>query len=105
MIDLTKPVKLDRAGAWRTYTGGSMIDKLHGIDNSEDTHFPEEWIMSTVRARNSGREHIVEGLSMVSGTELSLAELIEQYPDEMLGEDREKNQKPEKQQENGQGKK
>jgi len=85
MIDLTKPVKLDRAGAWRTYTGGSMIDKLHGIDNSEDTHFPEEWIMSTVRARNSGREHIVEGLSMVSGTELSLAELIEQYPDEMLG--------------------
>lgn len=85
MIDLTKPVKLDRAGAWRTYTGGSMIDRLHGLDNREDTNFPEEWIMSTVRARNSGREHIVEGLSMVSGTEISLADLIKEYPLETLG--------------------
>lgn len=85
MIDLTKPIKLDRAGAWRTYSGGSLIDKLHGIENSEDTNFPEEWIMSTVRARNSGREDVVEGLSMVSGTELSLAQLIEENPEALLG--------------------
>ena len=85
MIDITKPIKLDRAGAWRTYSGGSLIDKLHGIVNSEDTNFPEEWIMSTVRARNSGREDIVEGLSMVSGSDVSLAELIDKYSDELLG--------------------
>ncbi len=85
MIDITKPIKLDRAGAWRTYTGGSLIDKLHGIENSRDTNFPEEWIMSTVRARNSGREDIVEGLSMVSGTEISLADLIEENPEALLG--------------------
>ncbi len=85
MIDLKKPVKLDRAGAWRTYTGGSLIDKLHGIENTADTNFPEEWIMSTVAARNSGREHIVEGLSMVSGTDVSLKQLIEDYPEETLG--------------------
>lgn len=85
MIDLTKPIKLDRTGAWRTYTGGSLINKLHGIESSRDTNFPEEWIMSTVRARNSGREDIVEGLSMVSGTEVSLAELIEENPEVLLG--------------------
>lgn len=85
MIDLTKPIRLDRAGAWRTYSGGSLIDKLHGIEESTDTNFPEEWIMSTVRARNSGREDIVEGLSMVSGSEVSLAELIEENPEAILG--------------------
>ena len=85
MIDITRPVKLKRAGAWRTYTGGSLIDKLHGKENTPDTNFPEEWIMSTVAARNSGREHIVEGLSMVEGTETSLAQLIDENPEEILG--------------------
>ena len=33
MIDLKKPIKLKRTGAWRTYTGGSLIDALHGMDN------------------------------------------------------------------------
>ena len=85
MIDITRPVKLARAGAWRTYTGGSLIEKLHGKEQMPDTNFPEEWIMSTVAARNSGREHIVEGLSMIEGTEVSLAQLIEQNSEMMLG--------------------
>ena len=85
MIDITRPVKLARAGAWRTYTGGSLIEKLHGKEHMPDTNFPEEWIMSTVAARNSGREHIVEGLSMVEGTEISLAQLIDENPEKILG--------------------
>lgn len=85
MIDITRPVKLARAGAWRTYTGGSLIEKLHGKEHMPDTNFPEEWIMSTVAARNSGREHIVEGLSMVEGTEVSLAQLIDENPEKILG--------------------
>ena len=85
MIDITKPVRLARAGAWRTYTGGSLIEKLHGKEGAHDSNFPEEWIMSTVAARNSGREHIVEGLSMVAGTETSLAELIDRDPEAILG--------------------
>ena len=40
MIDLSKPIKLDRAGAWRTYSGGKLIDAIHGIKNSTDTNFP-----------------------------------------------------------------
>ena len=84
-IDLNRPIKLERAGAWRTYTGGSLIEKLHGKENLPDTNFPEEWIMSTVAARNSGREHIVEGLSLVEGTEISLAQLIDENPKDILG--------------------
>ena len=85
-IDVTSPVKLARAGAWRTYLGGSLIEALHGNEGRPDTNFPEEWIMSTVAARNSGREHIVEGLSMVDGTDVSLADLIASDPEKILGE-------------------
>ena len=85
-IDLRKPIRLDRAAAWRTYSGGSLIEKLYGKYGMPDTSFPEDWIMSTVRARNAGREDIVEGLSMISGSDISLAELIEANPSEMLGD-------------------
>lgn len=84
-INIKKPIRLDRASAWRTYSGGSLIEKLHGNDGASDTNFPEDWIMSTVRARNAGREDVVEGLSMIFGSDVSLAELIETYPEEMLG--------------------
>ncbi len=84
-IELTKPVKLARAGAWRTYTGGSLIEALHGNPGTPDSSFPEEWMMSVVAARNSGREHIVEGLSMVEGTDVSLQALVESNPIDCLG--------------------
>ncbi len=85
MINLKSPVKLARAGAWRTYMGGSFIEALHGNKNAVDSNFPEEWIMSTVAARNSGREHIVEGINMVENTDVSLKELIENNPKDALG--------------------
>ena len=84
-IDLTRPIPLTASRAWRTYLGGKMISRLHG-EEGEDGHFPEEWLMSQVAARNAGREHIVEGLSLIKGTKLSLKDLVEKYPLEMLGE-------------------
>ena len=77
------PIKLLPASAWRSYLGGKMIAELHG-KTAEDDHFPEEWIISTVTARNVGREHIVEGLSMTPDG-VSLKELIEKDPEKMLG--------------------
>ncbi len=82
---LKKPIRLLRASAWRTYTGGRLIERLHGNENALDSHFPEEWIMSTVKARNSGRENIVEGLSMVCGNDIYLADIISSNPIEALG--------------------
>ena len=80
-----KPIKLNRAGAWRTYTGGSLIEALHGNTDAPDTNFPEEWIMSTVRARNSGREDIVEGISFAKDGR-SLLDIIENNPALALGD-------------------
>ena len=84
-VSLSQPIKLRMATAWRTYTGGSKIRELHGMKGTADDNFPEEWIMSTVRARNSGREDIVEGISMLADEDISLAELIESDPERALG--------------------
>ncbi len=82
--DLTRPIRLETSRAWRTYLGGKMISALHGEDG-EDGHFPEEWLMSTVCARNAGREHITEGITKVADRELTLPQLLETDPEALLG--------------------
>lgn len=80
------PIRLDNPRAWRTYLGGRGIDALHGIEGGKDGHFPEEWIMSLVTARNAGREDVKdEGLSHLYGSELTLKEVIERDPVRYLG--------------------
>ena len=87
MILNKQPIKLKKAKAWRTYLGGSLLRELQGDANTKDDHFPEEWIMSLVSARNAGREDILdEGLSYVETDEkLSLKDLILTNPEEYLG--------------------
>ena len=77
------PLRLSPAKAWRTYLGGRLIAALHG-ETAEDTHFPEEWILSTVTAKNAGREHIVEGLSCLEKTGEPLRDWLSRHP-EALG--------------------
>lgn len=84
MTMTNKPVKLQTSRAWRTYLGGSMISRLHG-ETGGDGHFPEEWLLSTVAARNAGREHIVEGITQVVATGETLAEYIASAPEAILG--------------------
>jgi len=85
-ISLEAPLRLDPARAWRTYLGGSRIDALHGRAGQADGHFPEEWILSVVTARNTGREDYPnEGLSFVSGTDISLRDVIASDPRSALG--------------------
>ena len=88
MIKDYLPIKLNNARAWRTYLGGKLLDQLHGIKEGRDAHFPEEWIMSVVSARNTGREHIKdEGLSILANDgALSLKSIIESNPAAYLGE-------------------
>jgi len=72
---------------WRTYPGGKTLDQMEGVKSPEDNHFPEDWIGSTTRAVNIGREHLIEeGLSKVtlSGTTITLKALFERMP-AMLG--------------------
>jgi mannose-6-phosphate isomerase len=87
-VDATKAVKLTSARAWRTYLGGKLLDEISGATQAKDSHFPEEWIMSVVSARNDGREAIQnEGLSMVAGVmpPISLKSLITANPTGFLG--------------------
>ena len=80
------PVRLLPAGAWRTYMGGSLLAQLHGRE-AADSHFPEEWLLSTVQARNAGREDIVEGLSFTDDGR-SLREMLAAEPEKLLGDGR-----------------
>lgn len=73
---------------WRTYPGGKKLDQLEGRKHPVDSHFPEDWIGSTTRAVNKGREHLTEeGLStiQVAGRTMTLQSLCETEPDALLG--------------------
>jgi len=89
MLSNNQPIKLSFAGAWRTYLGGAMLREFLGETNAQDDHFPEEWIMSVVSARNPGREDVKdEGLSkLASSSEISLKSVIEKDPLYYLGKD------------------
>lgn len=84
-----QPLKLKHNRVWRTYYGGKLIDKFHGVKGPKDSHKPEEWVASIVRARNPGRNHIQdEGLSLLTTKnkiECTLKKLIEEEPKKMLG--------------------
>ena len=74
---------------WRTYSGGRCLDMLEGKSSPADSHFPEDWIASTVRAKNIGREDITdEGYSKVEieGKTFSFKDLFQQFPQDFLGE-------------------
>lgn len=75
---------------WRSYLGGKVIDSIQGQSNSQDGHFPEDWIGSTTKATNNQMEQRVnEGLSEIEieGAQISLKYLMESYPSEMLGDE------------------
>ncbi|MDU4962570.1 MAG: class I mannose-6-phosphate isomerase [Sporomusaceae bacterium] len=88
MTDGAKAIRLSPARAWRTYIGGRLLEELHGAVEAQDSHFPEEWILSVVAARNAGREAIKdEGMSLIAGVKppLSLKALIAANADALLG--------------------
>ncbi len=82
------PLRLLNNRVWRTYSGGQLLESWQGKEVSEDSSFPEEWIASTVQARNVGREHLIEGLSLIESedhTLISLKDRIESDPERYLG--------------------
>lgn len=69
---------------YRSYFGGKNLDKLAGKDTFINLQFPEEWIASTVRAFNPGREDIIEGLSVCENGEY-LSDIVAKDPIGVLG--------------------
>jgi mannose-6-phosphate isomerase len=72
---------------WRTYQGGRLLDELERRPAPRDTHFPEDWIASTTRATNVGREHLSEGVSQVriGAATHDFAALLASDPEYFLG--------------------
>ncbi len=68
----------------RTYRGGKLLASMRGLVE-DDGGKPEEWIASTVRARNLGNPGLSEGLSAVEGLGLSFAELVSLRKAEIFG--------------------
>ncbi|HEY5562548.1 MAG TPA: type I phosphomannose isomerase catalytic subunit [Clostridiaceae bacterium] len=83
-------IKLNSERVWRTYLGGAILETWQGKRTPNDGAFPEEWVASTVKARNPGREALVnEGLSKISingSPEVLLKDIIEADPVGYLGE-------------------
>jgi mannose-6-phosphate isomerase len=79
---------LESNRVWRTYPGGMKLDQMEGHENPLDAHFPEDWIGSTTRAVNKGREQFTEeGLSeiKIAGETMTLKSLCEQEPNAIIG--------------------
>ena len=82
-------VQLPQNRVWRTYSGGQVLDTIAGITPASDGHFPEDWIASTTRAINPGREEVHEGVStaVVGEQTLSFDDLLATDYDYFLGPD------------------
>ena len=84
-----KIIRLPPNRVWRTYPGGRTLDALAGAPAPADTHLAEDWIASTTRAVNRGREHLVEGVSQVcvglDPTPRDFAQLLASDPEYFLG--------------------
>ncbi len=73
---------------WRSYRGGRLLRRFRGGPEGTDDHFPEDWLASTVRARNGVHSRGPdEGLSRVhvGGQERTLEEILGAQPEVWFG--------------------
>ncbi len=81
---VNNPIFFERNRVFRVYNGGKLFGDFFG-DEPIDGNFPEEWIVSDVKALN--KEPITEkdGVSIVKNSDIYLDDLIQSYKKEILG--------------------
>lgn len=74
---------------WRSYQGGRVLRAFRGQPDTKDDHFPEDWLASTVLARNGENSRgPMEGLSRISdGNNGLFIESLKQSPELWFGPD------------------
>jgi mannose-6-phosphate isomerase len=83
------PLRLDPNPVWRSYLGGKELRRFRGLPPAGDDHFPEDWLASTVRAKNGpnsqGKD---EGISRVTvdGRNLNLPDAFREHPEYWWGD-------------------
>jgi mannose-6-phosphate isomerase len=74
---------------WRLYTGGMLLDEFTGKKDGSDGHFPEDWLASTVMAKNGEHSQAPdEGLAKVIADgkdSVSLQEILTRNGTSILG--------------------
>ena len=80
-----RPVFFERNRVFRVYLGGRLFGDFLG-DTPEDGFHPEEWVASTVHAMNANPTGLLEGVSIVEGTNLPFPTLLEEYQRDCLGD-------------------
>src|SRR5262245_45558188 len=73
---------------WRSYSGGALLRRFRGLSSSRDDHFPEDWLASTVGARNGEHsQSLNEGLSRIGDGKgrLAFADALHRDPEFWLG--------------------
>jgi mannose-6-phosphate isomerase len=82
------PLSLAPNFVWRSYAGGSRLRGFRGQAPSADDHFPEDWLASTVAARNGANSQGPgEGISRVevNGELRPLPDLLASAPEAFWG--------------------
>lgn len=90
MFRTKQPLKLLENRVSRIYSGGFLLDCFLDKENQMDSHFPENWLGSTVVAKMSGGSHKgIEGQSQIltsSGQKLNLRSFLQENASEILGD-------------------
>ena len=79
------PIFFEKNRVYRVYTGGKLFADFFS-DDSVESNYPEEWVVSAVHALNEGSTDIHEGISKIKGEELYLDEALAKYKKEILGD-------------------
>lgn len=82
------PALLPPNPVWRSYVGGRELRRFRSLPGTGDDHFPEDWLGSTVCARNGEHSQASqEGLSrvIVDDRPQLVADQLKQTPDYWLG--------------------
>src|SRR4030042_2316963 len=73
---------------FRIYRGGHLLEKFRGIKNPEDSDYPEDWILSTVRAMQPYgiSDESISKIKTIKGID-NLEVLLKHFPEDILGKD------------------
>lgn len=79
------PIFFEKNRVYRVYTGGKLFADFFS-DDSVESFYPEEWVVSAVHALNEGSTDEHEGISKILGEDMYLDEALEKYKTEILGD-------------------
>src|SRR5215471_5003481 len=83
-----RPLPLAYHPLYRFYEGGSLTRAFRGLPDRPDDWWSEDWVGSCTRANNDDPDGHAQGLSsagLPGGGTITLKELVEALPEEMVG--------------------